>query len=60
MAGEIVRKGWHACRPPVPWCNKTVWHCLDCGKYWLAKLYPNPKYDHWTRLYWLGRKLRRL
>lgn len=32
----------------------------ECGQYWLGHAYPNPRFDRWTKIGWLGRKMRGL
>jgi hypothetical protein len=56
---RTVREAPHRCSPGYPAGNGEIVQC-DCGRYWIARCYPNPDYDRWRRLTWIGRKLRRL
>lgn len=58
MTGQVVRAP-HRCEMPYAEASGTVWQC-GCGKHWILRTYLNSGYDRWVRLYWLGRKLRRL
>lgn len=56
---HTVREAPHRCDLGYVRGTGEVVRC-DCGRYWIARRYPNPNYDHWARLTWLSRKLRRL
>ena len=53
-----VRKPDHQCHLPGTPREGEVLRCEECGTYWLGHQPPNWHYWRWTRLTWLGRKLR--
>jgi hypothetical protein len=60
VSGQIVRQGKHECQTLSDnYENGTIWRC-DCGRYWRLRTYLNPDFNGWRRIFWLGRKLRRL
>lgn len=59
MSGHVVREAPHQCNPGIMWANGTIWQC-DCGKYWISRMFPNPAFNRWRYIGWLGRKMRGL